>query len=205
MKKSILSLLLTTLVLHVSAKTWTVVSSGMTFSPETTTIQQGDSVKFVIDGSHNAVEVNQTVWNANGSTANGGFSIPFGGGTALPAKLTVGTHYYVCTPHVGFGMKGRIVVQAATSLSVASEERRMNFFRSLGSNDLNIHWNFSERTSVRIDLYDLQGKMMLSLLPATELEGNSTAPLHMSKEIKAGLYLVRIMIGKSVSFEKVLI
>ena len=91
---------------------WTVNSSGYTFTPATITIIVGDTVNFSIASSHNSVEVSQTTWNSNGSTAlSGGFQTPMGGGIVLPAQLTVGTHYYVCVPHASMGMKGTIIVQ----------------------------------------------------------------------------------------------
>lgn len=96
---------------------WTITNSGITFSPATITINQGDTVNFVLESEHNAVQVSQATWNANGTTAlSGGFQVSFGGGMILPEQLTPGTHYYVCTPHASFGMKGTIVVQATTGI-----------------------------------------------------------------------------------------
>lgn len=94
--------------------TWTVVNSGFAFSPATLTITDGDIVQFTLASNHNAREVSQTTWNANGNTAlSGGFQTAFSGGTVTAAQLTVGTHYYVCSPHAGGGMKATIIVQAA--------------------------------------------------------------------------------------------
>jgi len=100
-----------------NAKTWTITNSGFVFSPATLTIQQGDTVEFVIGSSHNAVEVSQATFDANGATAlQTGFATPSKGGKIFPAQLTVGTHYYVCTPHASFGMKGQIIVQNPNSI-----------------------------------------------------------------------------------------
>jgi plastocyanin len=87
----------------------TVTNAGFSFSPSLLTINAGDTVRFQLDTIHNAVEVSQATWNANGNTPNGGFSVGFGGGDVL--FTTPGTYYYVCQPHAGSGMKGRIVVQ----------------------------------------------------------------------------------------------
>ncbi|MGY8932434.1 MAG: hypothetical protein ACKVH2_06955, partial [Flavobacteriales bacterium] len=58
--------------------------------------------------SHNAVEVNQSTFLSNGTLSNGGFSIAFGDtGTFIPTINQ--TYYYVCQPHVLFGMKGVII------------------------------------------------------------------------------------------------
>lgn len=121
--KTILTLLLLVLSTSGSYSTsWTVTNSGNTFSPSTITIVAGDDVIFNLESAHNAVEVSQATWNANGSAAlAGGFQTPFGGGTVTAGQLGIGTHYYVCTPHASLGMKGTIVVQNATGI----EEHRL--------------------------------------------------------------------------------
>lgn len=119
MKKLLLINLFIFIVAVGNAALVTVTNSGNSFTPNFITITVGDSVDFTpIASNHDAREVSQATWNVNGSTMlPGGFQTPFGGGLVLPAQLTVGTHYYVCTPHAGFGMKGRIVVQNSTGIS----------------------------------------------------------------------------------------
>ena len=96
---------------------WTIVNSGLTFSPSTISISYGDSIIFSLASIHNALEVSETTWNADGNTAlPGGFALPYGGGLVLPAQLTVGTHYYVCQPHASLGMKGTITVLSTTGV-----------------------------------------------------------------------------------------
>lgn len=95
----------------------TISTAGFTFTPAEITITTADQVVFSLGGNHNAVEVTEAAWNANGTTpATGGFSLPFGGGTLNAGTLNVGTHYYVCQPHAGGGMKGIIIVQATTEV-----------------------------------------------------------------------------------------
>ncbi|MCX6232659.1 MAG: plastocyanin/azurin family copper-binding protein, partial [Bacteroidetes bacterium] len=117
MKTKIL-LFLSLLLINLSSYStvWTVSNSGTTFTPATITINLGDTVVFTLDPSHDVLEVSQSTWNADGNTAlSGGFSVAYGGGTLLPAQLTVGTHYYVCEPHASMGMKGIIIVQSCTA------------------------------------------------------------------------------------------
>lgn len=93
------------------ATTTVITDLGFTFSPASVTITVGDTVNFQLSGSHNAVEVSQATYNANGNTPlGGGFVTPFGVGQVT--GLSIGTHYYVCGNHFGSGMKGIIVVQA---------------------------------------------------------------------------------------------
>jgi plastocyanin len=90
------------------SRTVTVVDVGDSFSPATVTIKVGDTIAFALSGSHDAVEVSKATWDANRSTSNGGFSIPFGGGSHTFTQP--GTYYYVCVAHVALGMKGMIIV-----------------------------------------------------------------------------------------------
>ncbi len=116
--KVLLSLLLLSISVTSFCKTWTVVNSGATFSPDSITIMQGDSVQFTLASVHNANEVSLDIWQAGGNThLTGGFETAFGGGLVLPAQLAVGTHYFVCTPHAAIGMKGVIIVQNATQIA----------------------------------------------------------------------------------------
>jgi plastocyanin len=117
MKLILLSLLLVLSCLSGYSTTLTVTNSGATFSPSSITITVGDDVNFVLETIHNAVEVSQATWNANGSAAlPGGFSTGFGGGLVPANQLGIGTHYYVCTPHASIGMKGTIIVQSTTDI-----------------------------------------------------------------------------------------
>ena len=92
------------------AITHVVGNAGNTFDPADITIAVGDSVSFELAGNHNAVEVDQATYDAQGTTAlEGGFALPLGGGVAGPFDAA-GMHYYVCTPHAGLGMVGTITV-----------------------------------------------------------------------------------------------
>src|SRR6187551_1599242 len=87
----------------VHAAIFTVYNNGNAFTPNLITIQDGDTVSFVLGSMHDAREVSQASWTANSNTAlPGGFQTSMGGGAVL--NLSVGTHYYVCTPHIQFGM-----------------------------------------------------------------------------------------------------
>jgi len=92
--------------------THVVNSAGLIYNPDSIRITQGDAVQFQIGGSHDAREVSQATYNANGNTWNGGFQTAFGGGLVNVPNL--GIYYYVCTPHASLGMKGRIFVQPYT-------------------------------------------------------------------------------------------
>ena len=123
--------------------TVTIGNSGFTFSPDTVTITLGDSVKFVVASIHEPVEVSQATWNANGNTAlSGGFSTPFGGGLVLPAQLTVGTHWYVCSPHAAsMHMKGVIIVKNAAGIQENKLDATISVFPNPTSGTFNLKMN----------------------------------------------------------------
>ncbi len=74
------------------------------FAPDIIYIQSGDTVKFVNMTSHDSVSV-------EGLIPQGAEHWKSGLGNNITLKLTVeGTYAYVCTPHIGFGMVGVIVV-----------------------------------------------------------------------------------------------
>lgn len=68
---------------------------------------------------HNAREVSQATWNSNGTTSNGGFQVPFGGGIVVLTEVK--TYYFVCVPHAGLGMKGTITVSSVTDVNESIE------------------------------------------------------------------------------------
>ncbi|HTO15010.1 MAG TPA: T9SS type A sorting domain-containing protein [Edaphocola sp.] len=113
--KTLLTILLLSISFTAFSTVFTVNNSGNSFSPANTTVILGDTINFDIANMHNVIEVSQTTWAANNNTPlSGGFSTPFGGGMVYTATLTVGTHYFVCSPHSSSGMKGMIIVQACT-------------------------------------------------------------------------------------------
>ena len=81
------------------------------FTPQDLTIAVGDTVRFVMTATHNAIEVTQETYDSRGTTPiDGGFQVTFGE-TQDVTFTEVGTHYYVCTPHVTMGMIGTITVE----------------------------------------------------------------------------------------------
>ena len=106
MKKGLYILSCFLLANHAIAQT--ITTTGMTFSPDTLYVNVGDTINFVLGSTHNAIEVDETTYNADGTTSNGGFNFGFGAtGTFIPSLAQ--TYYYVCTPHVSLGMKGVII------------------------------------------------------------------------------------------------
>jgi len=187
-KAGLLLFSLTFLCLAGHAAIFTVQNNANAFTPNLITIQAGDTVNFVLGSSHDAREVSQSSWNSNSNVAlPGGFQTALGGGVVLPVKLTVGTHYYVCTPHVQFGMKGRIVVQGSPS-GIADADLRPAFtvypnpstgkFR-ISTSDLQQFRNF------KVEIFNVLGKLTYS-----SMAENSACDIDL--RVPAGVYIIRI-------------
>ena len=85
--------------------------SNNDFTPQDLTIAVGDTVRFVMTLTHNAIEVSQETYDSRGTTPiDDGFQVTFGE-TRDVTFTEIGTHYYVCTPHVTMDMIGTISVE----------------------------------------------------------------------------------------------
>lgn len=205
MKRIILSVVLFTFISASFGKTWTVTNSGNTFTPQTLTILQGDTVKFDLEGDHNAVEVSQTTWNANGKTAlAGGFSAPFGGGLVLPAKLTTGTHYYVCTPHAAFGMKATIIVQNNTTTGFS--EKPISAGVTISPNPSNGIFQVEVKNtelakSFELGIYNIVGE---KVYVKSDLQMQNPAKINIA-DLPKGIYFVKLNGGKESISRKIIV
>ena len=83
-----------------------VDSSNLRFTPETITLEEGDSVQFLWSGellAHNAVEENG-LFDSGDPSRNVDYTYTFKIGEN-------GTYEYVCEPHESLGMTGTIIVE----------------------------------------------------------------------------------------------
>ena len=83
-----------------------VDSTNLRFTPETVTLQEGDSVRFFWSGellAHNAVERNG-LFDSGETSRNVDYTYTFSIGEN-------GTYEYVCEPHEELGMIGTIIVE----------------------------------------------------------------------------------------------
>ncbi|MCX6181596.1 MAG: T9SS type A sorting domain-containing protein [Bacteroidetes bacterium] len=180
-----ITLLLLTVSLSAFCKVWTVVNSGLTFSPNTLTIAEGDSVNFVLANSHTALEVSQATWNNNNNTALlNGFGTNFGGGMILPAKLTIGTHYYVCEPHAGSVMKGQIIVQSAVGV-LENAVSNVSIYPNPAGDFISVRVGKGLLGS-SYTMFDLTGRQVLSSKLVNETTGVDLS------QLKDGVYFLQI-------------
>lgn len=88
---------------------------SLRFSPDEVTIQVNEEVRWrnLMSLHHNVLQVSRETWDANDATPlPGGFRSGDAGerDTFSHTFTEPGTFYYVCEPHVNFGMKGVVHV-----------------------------------------------------------------------------------------------
>jgi plastocyanin len=172
-----------------------ITNVGFTFNPTTLTIVPGENVTFTLEAAHNAVEVSKDTWDANGNTPlAGGFSVPFGGGEVFPAQLPAGTHYYVCTPHAGAGMKGIIIVGTPTGIEDKIIQADFSVFPNPATDRITVKAG-SNLLGTQYSITDQNGNQMLTGKIAGEITIVSIARL------KAGIYFLRVEGEKRRSFK----
>jgi plastocyanin len=191
MKSSLLfSVLLLTAGSLFAQVTHVVQEVGFAYSPATVTINVGDSVKFEGTASHPLRQVSEETWDNNGTTLiQGGFSFASGSGTV--GFPDAGTFYYVCTAHVASqGMKGKIIVQAATAVNAVSEGNFSIYPVPFTGNELTIELGHPLQNT-DIQVFDLSGSLRIAV--QKELISN-TLKLDCSG-LPAGVYILRIQSG----------
>jgi plastocyanin len=203
MKTILFSVILFAIVTAGYCTTWTITNSGFTFSPATITITVGDSVNFSVTSIHQPLEVSQATWNANGNTPlAGGFQTPFGGGLVLPAKLTVGTHYYVCSAHASMGMKGTIIVQNSTGIKENTAKTNFSVFPNPSNGKFQIEMvNPVFPENYNLEIYNMVGDKIYSNYG---LKQQVSTQIDLSG-FPRGYYFVRIFDGAGISDKKVAI
>lgn len=177
----------------VSASHVTVINSGFTFSPDTVMIHIGDTINFSLASMHDAVEVTIEIWEANGTTKKpGGFAVPFGGGPAY-AFATTGTYYYVCEAHASSGMKGVIIVNAATGnaektissevLTISPNPVRDNF---------KVTHSLYAPSYVSLDIIDMSGVKVFSTPSIHQNAGAQEEIYELPAAVPDGNYLLEL-------------
>lgn len=133
---------------------------GNTFSPNVITMDAGDNIHLVLTGNHTCTQVDQSTWNANGNTPNGGFNYSAGEHTFT---LDVpGTYYYVCIPHAGLGMKGQIIVEPTTGVREEASTAQLGLFPNPAGNEV---WINGLETGQIVQLIDAAGRLVLESQP----------------------------------------
>jgi len=186
--------------------THTIVNSGFTFSPSSISISLGDTVKFVLSSNHNAREVDQATWNANGATSNGGFNLPFGGGTVVLSNS--GIYYYVCSPHASGGMKGTITVNSTSDVETIGETIPNDFILMQNyPNPFNpattISFSIPAPSYVSLRVFNLLGKEVAQII-SEEMPAGRHSKQWNAADLTSGVYFYRLQSGDFVETKRLM-
>jgi plastocyanin len=205
MKKIILSVIFITMITGAAYSTqYTITNSGIVFTPDYLEINPGDTVSFELATMHNAVEVSEATWMAGDTTSDGGFRLPFGGGTV--DLTTIGIHYYVCQPHASLGMKGRIKVLGPTDLPTETNTiEGVTIYPNPARDLINLAYTLNNTGIVSIKLTDITGKLVTVILNEIQAAGPHEQSYSFSRELNPGLYLIDISRDNHTSIQKLII
>ena len=210
MKKYLLFIALALMIsIFASGASVTIINSGFTFSPNSVTINIGDTVKFQLASIHNALEVSETTWNANGNTPlPGGFNTPFGNSELT--GLSAGVHYFVCSNHYAMGMKGKITVNSTSgNADNKVETRKFNIFPNPTKGKFTLQFNGPDGTAgswtgsdphTGIEIFNILGEKIADLSGLTSSSSNEID----LTSVPDGIYFIRLKDSKSTYTEKLI-
>jgi plastocyanin len=179
--------LLLTGFIATAQQTFIVTASGLTFSPATVNATVGDKVSFNVSAMHPVREVTEATFLANGSTAlSGGFSFPSGVGEyTLTAP---GTLYYICVNHISSGMKGKIVVSAATKVENQVSSSDFDVYPNPADDYIFIK-NPDNSNPKSVSVFDMSGKMLLKSGSENTLNDKTTVYV---SDLRKGMYFIMV-------------
>jgi len=192
MKKIYSVILLSILAISMKATSYTITTSGLSYSPSTLTVTVGDVVTISASGTHPLAEVSQATWNANGTAT---LSTGFGNKTSTYTfTITAATDiYYVCTNHVGSGMKGKIIVSTVGIKEQNESIANVSLFPNPAKDQFSVKFNSTENGNVTVKLYSICGQEIESLVVNKDFNaGVTTLNFDLQNRIPAGVYFVQL-------------
>lgn len=140
------------------ATSYTISTSGLSYSPDSLSVEVGDTVTIQASTMHPLVQVSMETWSANG---NEPFANGWGTKTSDYTFVVESDDdiYYVCGNHVGSGMKGMITV--TSSEGVNQTEKIQSNFRiypvPYNNGFLTFKGDVSNYSNLEIIIYNISG------------------------------------------------
>ncbi|MBK6521741.1 MAG: T9SS type A sorting domain-containing protein [Sphingobacteriaceae bacterium] len=191
MKKIYTLLFVCISLMSARATSYTISTSGTSYSPNTLTVSIGDVITIQASGTHPLAQVDQTTWNANGTaTVSGGW-----GTTTANHTFTVSSAnsiYFVCTNHVGSGMKGQITVAASGINENSNVVNSLSIFPVPASETIHLNYSLKESALIEIDMISLSGQKAASLVNEIQLIGTQQKVLNVPSNLASGVYFIQI-------------
>lgn len=180
-------------------QTYTVTASGNQFAPALISAKIGDNITFSVGSFHPVLQVDESTYNQNGSTALlGGFSFPNGSGTFT--AFEPGTVYYICTNHIFSGMKGKIDISQNTGVNNQNSFSRFDVYPNPADDYLYII-NLSISNLKSISVFDLAGNKLIKS-EITDYEDNRL-PVNVGS-LKKGMYFISVAYTDKIFTQKFL-
>lgn len=163
-----------------SADSFTISTSGISYSPSSLTVNVGDEITIMASASHPLVQVDESTWNANGSAQlSGGFGPETSAYTFTVTSTE--TIYFVCSVHASAGMKGVIMVSSATGISDLNAAADLRVFPNpVVNGDFTVK-GFGAFEGAELELYNVSGQ----LIKRMPLVGES---MEVHAEVASGVY-----------------
>jgi plastocyanin len=162
------------------------------FQPANLTITEGDSVRWFNQGSaqHTATSgvgcSGDGIWNSGILNHSQDFIFVFS---------AAGTYPYFCILHCGVGMTGSITVDPGTSIEQVQSNNDLLKIIDAGPNPFNeattITINLKKSLNVEIELFNLKGKLIMTLLSEIIHAGENFIRID-GRDIEKGVYILRI-------------
>lgn len=172
----------------------TITASGMAFTPNSLTINQGDTVVFDnVSGFHNVNGTQATFPTNPASFGNSPASAPWN----YTFVFTVAGNYaYMCDVH-GVNMSGAISVQPATSVAELQKEAEINIYPNPAANYFSID---TKKVIKSVSLVNITGQLV-----KTYSETASQTNRFDVKALPKGIYFLTIELGDAKLIEKLII
>ena len=199
MKRILIFCLCSVFFLSSNAQTkYNITEAGTAFSPGTLNMNIGDTAHFNVGANHPVVQVSESTWNANGSAAlSGGFS--FSSGTGNYVGVSAGTIYFVCSSHVGAGMKGRIIVASGTTgFDKIEVPTVIKIFPNPAYDFITLQKN-NNFILKEIKIIDISGRIVMNIHDPNSLKDNELLDI---KNLKKGIYFITVLSGENKYSEK---
>lgn len=207
MKKIYSIIMLALFTLGVKATTHTINISGFTYSPASLSVSVGDTITIQASATHPLAQVDQTTWQANGTTPMaGGFGVKTSAYT-FTVSMSSQPIYYVCQNHASMGMKGQINVGVLTGINAfAAPAENLALFPNPASDSFSIRYNQEDDAVLSVNLYSVCGEKLSVPMSDTESgKGLHTIRITLPPSVSAGVYFVELTNGSRKTVKKLIV
>lgn len=169
---------------------YTVVASGMSFTPSSLIINQGDTVEWNnVSGFHNVNGTQATFPSNPVSFGNGAAGAPW---TYTFVFNTLGNYTYMCDVH-GISMSGTITVQTPVQITEVDAQKNIKIFPNPATDCFIIDAN---QSIITVSIYDITGKLVKKSYQSTKID---------VVDLQKGIYILDIETVDGNMVEKIII